>query len=97
MEARATYEDATHALGNRFKPESTRELYSAQFQAKKRRPDDSWADFADSLKLLADRAFPELQEEAREKLSMDHFLGEVTNQQVVLQCASEVQRYWVMQ
>ena len=39
-------------------------------------------DFADNLRLLADRAFPELQEEAREKLSLDHFLGEMTNQQV---------------
>ena len=58
-------------------------LYSAQFQAKKQRPDESWADLADGLKLLADRALPELQEEAQEKLSLHHFLGEVTNQQVV--------------
>ena len=58
-------------------------LYSTQFQAKKRRPDESWADFADGLKLLADRALPELQEEAQEKLSLDHFLWEMTKQQVV--------------
>ena len=81
-EARATYEGAKEALCNRFKPESKRELYSAKFQAKKRRPDEPWADFADNLRVLADRAFPELQEEAREKLSLDHFLGEMTNQQV---------------
>ena len=29
-----------------------------------------------------DRAYPELQEEAQEKLSLDRILGEVTNQQV---------------
>ena len=81
-EARATYEGAKEALCNRFEPESKRELYSAQFQAKKRRPDEPWADFADNLRVLADRAFPELQEEAREKLSLDRFLGEMTNQQV---------------
>ena len=73
---------AKEALCNRFEPESKRELYSAQFQAKKRRPDEPWADFADNLRLLADRAFPELQEEAREKLSLDRFLGEMTNEQV---------------
>ena len=81
-EARATYEGAKEALCNRFEPESKRELYSAQFQAKKRRPDEPWADFADNLRVLADRAFPELQEEAHEKLSLDRFLGEMTNQQV---------------
>lgn len=34
--------------------------------------------FADNLRVLADRAYPELQEEAQEKLSLDRFLGEVT-------------------
>ena len=48
-----------------------------QFQGKKQRPDEPWADFADSLMLLADRAFPELQEDAHEKLSLDRFLGEM--------------------
>ena len=36
---------------------------------------------ADNLRLLADKAFPELQEEAREKLSLDLF-REMTNQHV---------------
>ena len=47
-EARATYEGAKEALCNRFELESKRELYRAQFQAKKRRPDEPLADFADN-------------------------------------------------
>ena len=82
VETKATYEGAKEALCNQFEPESKQELYSAQFQAKKRRPNEPWADFADNLRLLADRAFPELQEEAHEKLSLDRFLGEMTNEQV---------------
>ena len=64
METRATYERVKEALCKRFKPESKQELYSVQFQSKKRQPDEHWADFADNLWVLADRAFPELQEEA---------------------------------
>ena len=82
VKARATYEGAKEALCKRYEPESKRELYSIEFQAKKRRPDEPWADFADNLRILADRAFPELQEEACEKLLLERFLGEMTNQQV---------------
>ena len=81
METRATYDRAKEALCKRFKPELKRELYSVQYQFKKRQPDEHWADFVVNLWVLADRAFLELQE-AQEELSLDQFLGEVTNQQV---------------
>ena len=81
-EAKMTYAGAKEALRNRFEPDSKRELYSVEFYARKRHPAEPWGDFADNLRVLADRAFPELQDEAREKLSLDRYLGEIGQQQV---------------
>ena len=38
--------------------------------------------FGEDLKCLADKAFPDLQEEAREKLSVDRFVNELHEPQV---------------
>ena len=81
-EAKATYGGAKAALRQRFEPDSKRELYAAEFHARKRKPSESWGDLADDLRILADRAFPELQEEAREKLSLDRYLGQIENSQI---------------
>ena len=35
----------------------------------------AWGDLADNLRSLADNAFPDLDEAAKEKLSIDRFLG----------------------
>ena len=40
---------------------------------------EGWADFADNLRSLADKAYPELQEEARERLSLNRYLDRITD------------------
>ena len=37
--------------------------------------DETWGDLADNLRTLAERAFPELDEHAKEKLSVDCFFS----------------------
>lgn len=81
-EAKSTYEGAKGALRKRFEPDSKRELYAAEFHSRKRRQTESWGDLADDLRILADRAFPELQDEAREKLSLDRYLSQIENSQI---------------
>jgi len=74
QEAKAEYDTAKEALRKRFEPTSRRELYAVEFQTRRRRREETWEELADSLRLLADKAFPDLQDDAKEQLSLDRFL-----------------------
>ena len=73
-EDRNDYNSAVIALRQRFEPESRRDLYAAEFQTRGRKPNESWGETADNLRSLADKAFPDLDEVAKEKLSVDRYL-----------------------
>ena len=80
--ARASYADLTKALKDRFEPEAMKEMYIAEFQSRKKARTEGWAEFADHLKLLADKAFPDLEDKAREYMALTQFMGQVENPQV---------------
>ena len=40
------------------------------------------AAFAEDMKVLADKAFPQLQNDAKEQLALNHYLGQLTDQQI---------------
>ena len=46
----------------------------AEFHTRKRNPGERWEELADNIRLLADKAFPDLDEKAREQLSLDRYL-----------------------
>ena len=83
-EVKADYEAAREALEKRFEPESKRSLYFVEFQARGRKKEETWSDFADELRVLVDKALPEIEIEdtAKELLTIEHFLGELTNPQI---------------
>ena len=81
-EVKADYEAAREALEKRFEPESKRSLYFVEFQARGRKKEETWSDFADELRVLADKALPEIEDKAKELLTIERFLGELTNPQV---------------
>ena len=66
---------AVMALRRRFEPKSKRDLYTAEFQTHGRKLNESWGDVADKLLSLVDKAFPDLDDTAKEKLSLDCYLG----------------------
>ena len=82
QESREDYATCIKALRERFEPESKRELYLAEFQTRSKRKDESWAAFADDLKVLANRAFPKLQDNAKQQLALTHYLGQLDNVQI---------------
>ena len=43
---------------------------------------DGWADFADDLNTLVDKAFPELEQEVREHLVLPSYLQQLEQRQV---------------
>ena len=59
-----------HALKERFEPSSKRDLYLAEFSTRRRRPTESWTDFAEDLRSLASKAYPDLS-----NLVFDQFLS----------------------
>ena len=69
-ESQESYVIARKALQERFEPESKRILYKAEFETRRKKKLESWADFSDDLRRLADKAFPTLQVEAREELAL---------------------------
>ena len=51
---------------DRFEPQSRKGRYQAEFQARRKIQSKGWANFAQDLQNLADKAFPHLQAEARD-------------------------------
>lgn len=64
--ARDDYKEATKVLSECFEPLSHQTCYKAKFQTQQKQNSENCADFADCLKTLVDKGYPELQEEARE-------------------------------
>ena len=80
--AQADFKLATKALRERFEPANKRELYVAEFQVRRKKKSEGWADIADDLRVLADKAYPELEAEARERLALHQYLALIDNTQV---------------
>ena len=77
-----SYGATRDALRARFEPDSRHTRYQAEFQLRRKKASENWADFADDLRNLADRAYPTLQEEARERLSLNAYLDQLPQPQL---------------
>ena len=73
-EVKAEYSTDIAALRKHFEPDSRREVYMAEFHTRKRNPDKRWEELVDNIRLLADKAFLDLDEKAREQLSLNQYL-----------------------
>ena len=76
------FKKAKGALKERFAPASRKHCYQAELQVRKKRKGENLADFADELKSLANKAYPDLQEEARERLALNEYLVQLDHPQV---------------
>ena len=83
-EAKSHYDTAKAALRKRFEPDSRRELYTVEFQTRRRNRGESWEELADTLHILADKAFPDLQDQAKEQLSLDRYLASLDKPELAL-------------
>lgn len=81
-EVRGSYSESIKALKERFEPSSRQTRYQAELQSRRRKKDESWADLADNLRLLADKAYPEMQDKARERLALNAYLALLENPHV---------------
>ena len=68
------YDRLVYQLQRRFGSESKNPVvWMTQFEQRKRQPGESAADFADALLLLASKAYPKMDEDARDSLALRHF------------------------
>ena len=54
------------ALQEHFDLDSRRELYAIELNTRWKCKGEGWADFAEDLQRLTDKAYPDLQKEARD-------------------------------
>ena len=78
-ETKADYSRAVKALGERFNPSSCKTRYQAELQTRRKRKEENWADLADNLRTLADKAYPDLEDKARERLALNAYLSQLEN------------------
>ena len=71
-DAKGSFEAAAKALGERFEPQSKRELYVAEFQMRHKRKTEGWGDFGEDLRVLANRAFLQVNTDAKQLLALQH-------------------------
>ena len=83
-ENKGSYPLAKAALRNHIEPESRKDLYATEFQARSKRRDETWDDLADNLWTLAEWTFRDLDECAKEMLSVDRFLSLLDHPEVAL-------------
>ena len=81
-DAAASYDATVKALDDKFEPASRKTLFQAEFQARKKKRSESWAEFADDLKTLTEKGFPDLAEEAREQLALHTYFQQLDPPQV---------------
>ena len=80
--AHDSFKNAVKALQERFEPESRRDLYLAEFQTRRKRKMESWPEFGEDLRALVDKAYPTLDDEARQQLALQGYLSQLDNKKV---------------
>lgn len=76
------YGEVLKAMKERFEPDSRKGRYQAEFYTRKKKQSEGWANFAQDLQILAEKAFPHLQMEAREQLALTQYLLQIDNAQL---------------
>lgn len=79
---RADFTQATAALRSRFEPDSKKELYRTELLTRRKKQNEGWAAFGEDLKILADKAYSDLPDEARERFALNQYLTQLDNPQV---------------
>ena len=57
-------------------------MYLAEFQTRRKTKTESWPEFGEDLLALVDKAYPSLDDEARQQLALQKYLSQLDNEQV---------------
>ena len=76
---RANVKLATKALQEQFEPSSRKTRYQVELQTRRKRKTESWVDLAEDLRMMADKAHPDMEENDRERLALNAYLAQLEN------------------
>ena len=79
---REPYKSARIAPLERFEPESRQDLYLAEFQMRYKAKTESWPEYGEDLRILVDKEYPSLDNEAWQQLALQRYLSQLDNEQV---------------
>ena len=71
-------------LRERFEPSVLSDVYKAELQCWSKQRSGSWGDYADKLCLLVDKAYSNLEENAREFIALNSNLSHLSDLHIVL-------------
>ena len=69
------------ALKERFEPSSRKTRYQAELLVRRKKKAETWGDLAEDLRLLAVKAFPDLEDGARERLTLNAYMAQLEQPQ----------------
>ena len=78
----SSYSDLRQALTQRFCPAEREIAHRCDFRNRKRKPNETAADYGYALKRLASRAFPNFMPQMRESLTIDQFISGLGSQEI---------------
>ncbi len=81
-DSKADYDQAKTALKERFEPEARKTLYQTRLQTRVKQKGEGWAEFGEDLLRLADKAYPELVDAAKEQYALNQYFTQLSNPQV---------------
>ena len=73
-DAKAEYAAAKRALQSRFEPASKQTRYRAEMETRRKKREEGWANFTVDLCVLSEKAYPQLQPQARKCLAVNIYL-----------------------
>ena len=73
---------ALAALKDRFEPKSKKDFYMVEFQCRRKKRTEGWAEYVEDLQTLVDKAFSDLADVARQKIALQNFLQQLTDDKV---------------
>ena len=76
------FDGLSEALYQCFELDSRHELYRVEFQTRRKKRTESWADFGGDLCALANKAFPTLGTNGKQQLALHQYLASLSNPQV---------------
>ena len=79
---KADFQTAIKSMEDRFEPATKKELYAVEFQTYQKRGNEGWAELAENLKSLADKAYKELGDDAKKLLALNQYLKLLTDPQI---------------
>ena len=81
-ETKASFADSMTALKKRFDPPGRQARYQSEFHTRKKKATESWAEYAEDLETLAEKAFLNLGQDGREQLALARYLDQLDHPQI---------------